>query len=152
MAGRAELLHLLLVEDDEDHAFLVARNLKASRIANTLDHVVDGEQAIDYLYRRKPYADSPRPDIILLDLKLPKIDGHEVLEMIKNNPALRAIPVVILTTSESESDRAKAYLRHANSYVVKPLDANGFQTMVEQLSLYWGMLNLGPPPSEAISA
>jgi CheY-like chemotaxis protein len=145
MPNKADLLHLLLIEDDEDHAFLVKRNLQKSRIANTLDHVMDGEMALDYLYKRKAYANSPRPDVILLDLKLPKLDGHEVLETIKQDAQLMSIPVVVLTTSESEADRSKAYLRHANSYVVKPLDVNGFQAMVEELSLYWGMLNVSPP-------
>lgn len=136
---------MLLVEDDDDHAYLINRNLKSNHVINTIDRVADGEEAIEYLFKRGAHHKSTRPDIILLDLKLPKVDGHEVLKTIKDDPQLKQIPVVVLTTSASESDRAKAYKQNANSYVVKPLDANGFQTMIKDLSLYWGMVNLGPP-------
>jgi len=145
MSEDTKLVHLLLVEDDDDHAYLVSRNLKSSRIANTLDRVSDGAEALDYLRKQGKYVGSQRPDIILLDLKMPRVDGHEVLEVVKSDPALKMIPVVVLTTSASESDRSKAYLSHANSYLVKPLDADSFQKMVQELNLYWGMLNLGPP-------
>ncbi len=146
MNVKANLIHMLLVEDDDDHAFLINRNLKSNRIINTVDRVKDGQEALDYLYMRGEFAESgARPDIILLDLKLPKVDGHEVLKIIKSDPSLHSIPVVVLTTSESESDRAKAYMHNANSYVVKPISSNGFQAMVHDLSLYWGVVNVGPP-------
>ena len=148
MANNAKLLHLLLVEDDDDHAYLVSRNLKAGRIANTIDRVADGAEALDYIYKRGKYSERVRPDIILLDLKLPKVDGLEVLETLKSDPKYQAIPIVILTTSASEADRSKAYTRHANSYVVKPLDSSGFNEMVTQLSLYWGMINVQPPAAD----
>ncbi len=146
MAHDTHLLHFLLVEDDEDHAHIVLRSLKRSRSANTIDHVDDGAKALDYLFHRGDYEGSPRPDVILLDLKLPKLDGHEVLTAIKKDAQLSTIPVVILTTSDSETDRAKAYNNHVNSYVVKPLTAEGFRNLVEQLDVYWGLVNVGPPP------
>lgn len=147
MPNRVHLLHFLLVEDDEDHAHIVQRSLKRSRVANTLDHVDDGAKAVDYLKQRPPYTDVPRPDVVLLDLKLPKLDGHEVLSAIKNDPALCSLPVVVLTTSDSETDRTRAYHHHVNSYVVKPLNAEGFRKLVEDLNVYWGLVNLGPPPN-----
>ena len=139
------LIHFLLVEDDDAHAELVARNLDRDRLHNTLDRVADGAAALDYLHRRAPYQDAKRPDVILLDLKLPKLSGHEVLAKIKAVPGLREIPVVVLTTSGAEADREKAYALHANSYVEKPLDFGTFRTMVRDLSLYWGVINAPPP-------
>jgi CheY-like chemotaxis protein len=139
------LVIFLLVEDDDDHAQLVIRSLERDRITNRIEHVRDGVQALDYLFQRAPYANKPRPDVILLDLKLPKVDGHEVLREIKQDPNLKVIPVVILTTSNAEIDRAKAYQEHANSYLVKPLDFGKFRKMADDLRLYWGMWN--QPPS-----
>lgn len=149
MDNQSRLMHLLLVEDDEAQAYLVKRNMSKGRLANTLDHVVDGEGALKYLRREEPYTDSARPDLILLDLKLPKIDGHEVLAEIKEDPRLRIIPVVVLTTSDAETDRAKAYEYHANSYIVKPLDATNFQELIDQLNRYWGLVNSPPPPADS---
>lgn len=145
MPESTKLLHLLLVEDDEDHVHIIRRSLDKSRVANTLDHVSDGAEALAYLRRDGQYADVSRPDIILLDLKLPKVDGHEVLAKIKDDPALCTIPVVVLTTSASEADRAQAYLHHVNSYVVKPLQAEAFLGLVDKLNVYWGLVNVRPP-------
>ena len=142
------LLRFLLVEDDADHAYLVRRSMIQTRISNELEHVSDGLEAIKYLDREAPYENSIRPDLILLDLKLPKVDGHEVLAHIKNSPTLKTIPVVVLTTSDAETDRAKAYADHANSYIVKPLDGAGFRSVIDHLNLYWGAVDAGPPPSE----
>ena len=139
------LLHLLLVEDDMDHAYLVRRSLAKARISNSLDHVRDGLEALKYLGRDEPYGDRRRPDVVLLDLKLPKVDGHEVLAHVKTSPDLKTIPVVVLTTSDAETDRAKAYEHHANSYIVKPLDGDGFRAVIEQFNLYWGVVDAGPP-------
>jgi CheY-like chemotaxis protein len=136
-----ELLHFLLVEDDDAHALIAMRTLQRNRVANTIDRVADGEAALAYLRRQPPYADRPRPDVILLDLKLPRVDGHEVLAGIKEDPDLRDIPVVVLTTSDAETDRMRAYSHHANSYLVKPIDFERFRQMVDDLCLYWGVWN-----------
>jgi CheY-like chemotaxis protein len=137
----ARLVHFLLVEDDDDHAELIQMTLAESRIGNTFDRVSDGEEALAYLRREGAYTDKLRPDVVLLDLKLPKVDGHEVLAQIKSDESLRGIPVVVLTTSHSEADKAKAYYNHANSYLVKPVDFDRFQQMVKDLKLYWGVWN-----------
>ena len=135
------LLHFLLVEDDDDHAEIVTRTFRQNHIGNTIDRVADGVQALQYVRRQGAYAGRPRPDVILLDLNLPKVDGHEVLDAIKSDPDLKCIPVVVLTTSDAETDRAKAYEHHANSYVVKPVDFVRLRQMVNDLSLYWGLWN-----------
>lgn len=138
------LVSFLLVEDDDDHAQLVTRSLENNRITNRIDHVKDGAEALAYLFREGKYQNQILPDIVLLDLKLPKVDGHEVLRRIKNDPQLRMIPVVILTTSAAETDREKAYKEYANSYLVKPLDFESFRKMTEELNLYWGVWNQPP--------
>jgi len=148
-----QLLRFLLVEDDDIHAHLVMRSIHAhlvmrsleqARVTNHVVRVADGQQAIDYLRQAGEFAGEPRPEIILLDLKLPKVDGHEVLSVIKTDETLRMIPVVVMTTSDAETDRAKAYEHHANSYVVKPVDFDKFRKLVEDLSLYWGVWNKPP--------
>jgi CheY-like chemotaxis protein len=139
------LVHFLLVEDDDSHAELVRRNLAKERVENSLDRVVDGEQAMRYLRQEAPFEQAARPDVILLDLKLPKVDGHEVLRTIKSDPDLRPIPVVVLTTSDAEADREQAYALNANSYLVKPIDFEQFRRIVKDLSLYWGVWNRRSP-------
>lgn len=134
-----QLLHFLLVEDDDDHAEIVMRTVKRNRLGNTVDRVADGAAALEYLRAQGPHAQRKRPDVILLDLKLPKLDGHEVLAAVKADPDLRKIPVVVLTTSNAESDRLRAYDNFANSYVVKPINFTRFRQMVKDLSLYWGV-------------
>ena len=136
-----QLIKFLLVEDDDTHAHLVARSLAKSRVANQVHRVTDGAEAIEFLKRQGKYANQVRPDVVLLDLKLPKLDGHEVLSRIKSDPDLKTIPVVVMTTSDAESDRAKAYQHHANSYVVKPVDFEKFRLLVNDLCLYWGVWN-----------
>ena len=135
-----EPIIILLVEDDEAHAEIVRRNFKESRVANRLIHVADGQAALDYLYRRNEFSDpntSPRPGIILLDLRLPKVDGLAVLKTIKSDPDLTPIPTVILTTSAAESDMVRAYECHANSYLVKPVDFSQFTKLMEIFGYYW---------------
>lgn len=135
---------ILLAEDDPAHAEIIRRTMKISRIANRMIHVNDGQQALDYLYRREPYADpatSPRPGLILLDLRMPRIDGLDVLRQIKNDVELARIPTVILTTSSAETDMVKAYDAHANSYLVKPVDFDKFTSMMETVGFYWLMWN-----------
>ena len=135
-----ETLTILLVEDNPAHAELVLRCFEDYPIANTICHVTDGEAALDYLYQRGAYADperSPPPHLILLDLRLPKVDGLEVVQEIKTSLQLKHIPVVILTTSSAEADVAGAYAKHVNSYLVKPLDFDKFEQMMDDLGFYW---------------
>jgi CheY-like chemotaxis protein len=137
---RGEPVVILLVEDDEAHAEIVRRNFEGFRMANRLIHVTDGQAALDYLFRREAFTDpetSPRPGLILLDLRLPKVDGLEVLETVKADPDLSSIPIVILTTSSSETDMVKAYDCHANSYLVKPVDFPQFVELMKALGYYW---------------
>lgn len=142
-----EPIVILLVEDDDGHAEIVRRNFEGSLLANTLIRVSDGEAALDYLYQRNGFSDpgkAPRPGIILLDLRLPKVDGLEVLKTIKADDGLSRIPVVILTTSEAESDVAKAYDSHANSYLVKPVDFSKFTELLKTFGYYWLAWNQHP--------
>ena len=135
-----EPLVILLVEDNPDHSELIVRSLQDHRVANRIYHVPDGEAALDYLFRRGAYEDpekSPRPHVILLDLRLPKVDGQEVLQAIKTAEKLRYIPVVIVTTSEAERDVARAYDSHAHSYLVKPVDFDKFTQLMDDLGFYW---------------
>jgi CheY-like chemotaxis protein len=137
----------LLVEDDPGHAELMRRNLEESRFANRLRHVDDGQAALDYLYHQVEFSDpekSPPPDLVLLDLRLPKVDGLEVLKTIKSDPNLSRIPVVVLTTSAAETDMANAYDAHANSYLVKPMDFSQFVALMEALCCYWLLWNQHP--------
>jgi CheY-like chemotaxis protein len=135
-----EPIVILMVEDDPAHAEIVRRNLSDFRIANRLQHVADGQMALDYLYRQGDFCDpecSPRPGLILLDLRLPRVDGLEVLKTIKADTKLSRIPVVILTTSAAEADMLKAYDNHANSYMVKPVDYEQFVALMETIGYYW---------------
>lgn len=135
---------VLLVEDNPHHAEMIFRLLRNCGIAHRIQHVSDGEAALDYIYRRGPYADDlmyPTPQLVLLDLRLPKIDGLEVLKQIKSSEDLRSLPVVVLSSSEADRDIAAAYRRYANSYLVKPIDYEKFTVMIETLGLYWLTLN-----------
>jgi CheY-like chemotaxis protein len=140
-------LTILLVEDNPDHAELVKRNLEEFQVANHIYHVEDGEAALDYVYRRGIYSGQkkfPRPDLVLLDLRLPRIDGLEVLKQIKRDLTLQAIPVVVLTTSDAEKDLAQAYEYHANSYVTKPVNFENFSRLLRDLGYYWLAWNKRP--------
>ena len=131
---------ILFVEDNPDHAELVMRSFEDHKIPNRIHHLSDGEAALDYLFRRGSYSDpevSPRPHVMLLDLRLPKVDGLEVLKEIRGSKDLEKIPVVILSTSQAETDVKTAYELYANSYLVKPLDFEDFSTMMDDLGLYW---------------
>ncbi|MBI3739386.1 MAG: response regulator [Chloroflexi bacterium] len=142
-----EPIFVMLVEDNLDHAELVMRTLEDHRIANKIKHFTDGQTALDYLMRRGEFSDpatTPRPHVILLDLRLPRVDGLEVLQTIKEDENLKAIPVVILTTSEAEKDVARAYYNHANSYLVKPLGYEEFRKLMEDLGFYWLGWNTHP--------
>ena len=136
---KGEPISILLVEDDLAHAVLVQRNLENFRVANRIVHVKDGEAALDYLFRQNSFADKaahPLPNLILLDLRLPKVDGLEVLRRIKEDDHLKLIPTVVLTTSDAESDMAKAYLYGACSYLIKPIDFEKFTKMMESFDYY----------------
>lgn len=138
---------VLLVEDNAAHAELVMRSLADHRVANQVIHLTDGDMAVDYLLQRGPYEDPeqhPRPCVVLLDLRLPKVDGLEVLKTIKTTADLQSLPVVILTTSEAEKDVAQAYEYHANSYLVKPVDFQKFQELMQDLGFYWLSWNRSP--------
>jgi len=138
---------VLLVEDNAAHAELVIRSFEEHRIANKIHHVFDGEEALDYLLRRGAYTDpekSPMPHMILLDLRLPKIDGLEVLKEIKSVKELEKIPTVIFTTSSAEVDVAKAYGYHANSYLVKPVNFEKFNQLMNDIGFYWLAWNHHP--------
>ena len=140
-------VHVLLVEDDPDHEELVRRAFLDRGARVTLRVVRHGEEALDYLFRRGEYRDaarSPRPRLILLDLRLPRRDGLEVLAEIKSSPELRAIPAVVLTTSESEHDVARAFAHHANSYLVKPVEFARFEELIGDVEAYWLTLNRQP--------
>ena len=134
-------LKILLVEDNDDHALIVMRNLKTESFVSKVERVTDGVQALQYLRGIAPYESREEPDIILLDLKLPRLDGHEVLSEVKDDAKLRKIPIIVLTTSDAETDKLKAYDLHANSYLVKPLQADELKKMVESMATYWGIWN-----------
>jgi len=133
---------ILLVEDNPDHATLVIRSLKNFLVANHIIHAEDGEEALNYL--NKIGNGTKRPHLVLLDLRLPKIDGLEVLRQIKTNKDLVDIPVVVLTTSDAETDMARAYEYHANSYLVKPVDFSKFTELMNALGFYWICWNKNP--------
>jgi CheY-like chemotaxis protein len=131
---------LLLAEDDPDDRLLTRQALEKSRLANELRCVEDGEELLDYLRRRGKYADpkqSPRPGLILLDLNMPRKDGREALREIKSDPRLRAIPVVILTTSKSEEDVARTYNLGVNSYITKPVRFSALVEVMQAIGKYW---------------
>lgn len=135
-----EPILVMLVEDNADHAELVIRTMENHQIPTRILHIADGESALDYLLRRNHYSDpanSPRPHIILLDLRLPRVDGLEVLRIIKEAEQLRNIPVVILTTSEAEKDLIHAYENYVNSYLVKPVGFEDFSNLMNDLGIYW---------------
>ena len=131
----------LLVEDDDDHAMLIERAMRRVPEQLTITRVADGEAALKFLRREPPYEDSRRPDVILLDLNLPKYSGHEVLRAAKSDERLAEIPVVVLTTSDADIDRSQAYQNRVNSFLVKPVDFEQFRTLVADLSRYWGHWN-----------
>lgn len=140
-------VRVLLVEDDPDHEELVRRAFGDRGARVTLHVARHGEEALDYLFRRGQHRDaqrSPRPRLILLDLRLPRKDGLEVLAEIKSSPELRAIPTVVLTTSESEHDVARASTLHANSYLVKPVEYARFAALIGEVESYWLALNRQP--------
>lgn len=130
-------IELLLVEDSEPDVRLTQEALHEAKVKNRLWVVEDGVEALEFLQRQGPYADAPRPDLILLDLNLPRKDGRAVLQVIKADESLKRIPVVILTTSKSEEDVLRAYDLHANCYITKPVDFNRFMEVVKSIEDFW---------------
>ena len=133
MAETASVIDVLLVEDDPGDVLMTREAFEDHKVANTLHVVGDGVAALQFLRRQGPYAQAPTPDLILLDLNLPRMDGREVLGAIKGDEALRRIPVVVLTTSEAEEDVLRSYDLHANAYVTKPVDFDRFIDVVRRI-------------------
>jgi CheY-like chemotaxis protein len=150
----AGLKRILLAEDNANDLELTLAALEAHRVANEVDVVRDGAEALDYLYRRGAYADRPHtaPALVLLDLKMPKVDGLEVLRTIKNDPQLRLTPVVMLTSSREEVDLVRSYQMGVNAYVVKPVDFAEFMDAVRQLGAFWAVVNEAPPNAADVGA
>jgi len=137
MTSSPKLADILLVEDNEGDIELTKDAFEEAKMRNTLHIVEDGEKALDFLYKRDGYEEKPTPDIILLDLNLPKVDGREVLKTIKNDPELKRIPTVVLTSSHADKDILDSYNLHANSYIVKPVDAMKFMEVIQQLKSFY---------------
>lgn len=143
-----EPVEILLVEDNLADAELALHALKKSKVANRVLHVRDGAEALDYLFCRGEFSkrdEEVRPVLVLLDLKLPKVDGLQVLKQIKSEPRTMAIPVILLTSSKEESDMATGYRLGVNSYIQKPVHFGEFQEVVRQLGMYWLLVNTKPP-------
>jgi two-component system response regulator len=137
-------IEILFAEDGIDDTILTIRALEKGGFTNKLYHVKDGSEAIDFLYCRGAYISrnfSEKPKLILLDLKMPKVSGIQVLEKVKSDPVLKSIPVVILTSSQEDPDMAKCYFLGVNSYIVKPVDSNKFLSSIKEIGLYWMVLN-----------
>lgn len=144
-----KLRRILLVEDSENDIELTIDALKQHNLANNIDNVRDGEEALDYLLYRGKYKkrDNGNPILILLDIKLPKLDGMEVLRVIKRNDKLKVIPTVMLTSSKEESDKIRSYMLGVNAYVIKPVEFHKFADAVKHLGIFWAVINEPPPVS-----
>jgi len=140
-------VEILLVEDNPNDAEMAMRALRKNNLANNVAHVTDGEEALDFIYARGSYSGrniENRPKVVLLDLKLPKVDGLEVLKILKSDPGTKIIPVIVLTSSNEESDIIESYTLGVNSYIVKPVDFDKFVEAIKGLGFYWLLLNKSP--------
>ena len=142
---QAKVIHILLVDDDPGDVRLTLESLKRSKLYSSIDTVDNGEEALAYLRQEGKYSNSPRPDLILLDLNMPRKDGRETLEEIKKDPKLRLIPVVVLTTSSSEADVFKSYDLGANCYITKPVDLTEFMKVIHETESFWFAVVKLPP-------
>ncbi|RKX19136.1 MAG: response regulator [Candidatus Zixiibacteriota bacterium] len=145
---------IMLVEDNVDHAELTIEILKKNHVVNKVVQFMDAESAYDYLYNENEYKDKekyPYPDVILLDVKLPGMDGFELLQTIKNKPETKRIPVIMLTTSKRDEEIVKGYDIGANSYIVKPVNFNEFKSKIEDLQLYWFITSELPKPANVLA-
>ena len=143
-------IEILLVEDNPDDVELALHALRQEKLANRLEVAHDGEEALDFLFCRGAHKNRSfenAPKVVMLDLKLPKVDGIEVLRQLKNDPRTKAIPVVILTSSREEKDMVHGYQLGVNAYIQKPVDFEQFRNVVKQLGLFWLVVNQAPPPS-----
>lgn len=145
MASTGVPIEILLVEDNVGDARLTREALRGGNLRNTLHHVQDGVEALSFLRREGPYRAAPYPDLILLDLNLPRMDGREVLDAIKNNDAWKHIPVIVLTTSDDERDIVKAYNLHANCFITKPVQLEAFLAVVRSIEEFWLTIVRLPP-------
>ena len=130
-------IEVLMVEDNPDDVFLTTEALTETKLLINLHVVEDGEEALAFLRREGEYSAAPIPDLVLLDLNLPRLDGRELLEIVKNDPELRVIPVVVLTTSEADEDIVRAYTLHANCYITKPVNLDQFVRVVSTIEDFW---------------
>ena len=145
--GQRLLVEILLVEDNPSDVLLTQIAMKECKIANKLHLAHDGEVALEFLRRQGAHRQAPRPDLVLLDLNLPRMDGRELLREMKSDPALRAIPVVVLTTSDAETDVVRSYDLHANAYITKPLGMEQFLRVVKGIDDFWfGIVRLPQAP------
>lgn len=147
----APAIQILMVEDNDGDVFLTTEALKEAKVANSLHAVHDGVEALEFLRRQGKYGAAPRPDLILLDLNLPRKDGRELLAEIKLDGELRTIPVVVLTSSSAESDVVRSYDLHANCYIVKPLDFNGLMEVVRSIEDFWLSVVRLPPNGDGVT-
>ncbi|HVG45934.1 MAG TPA: response regulator [Longimicrobium sp.] len=145
----ARAVELLLVEDNPGDVELTRESLEEAKVRNRLHVVPDGVEALAFLRREGAYRDAPRPDLVLLDLNLPRMDGREVLAEVKADPVLRTIPMVVLTTSEAERDIVAAYQLHANAYIVKPVDLEQFLGVIRSIEGFWLAVVRLPPEEGA---
>lgn len=144
MVDKLRDIQIVLVEDSQDDAELTMRSLKKNNVVNDIVWLKDGEEALDYFFSRGQYSDNgefKRPRLVLLDLKLPKVDGIDVLKELKADAKLKTIPVVVMTSSRENTDLEKCYDLGANSYVVKPIDFSKFMDLAKDVSMYWVMIN-----------
>ena len=141
----ADAVEILLAEDNPGDVKLTEKALEQGHIINNLHVVTDGVEAMQFLRREGEYADKPRPDLVLLDLNMPRKDGKEVLKDVKDDPDLRRIPIVVLTSSEAEEDIVRSYDLHANAYLTKPVDFSGFLDIVEHIEDFWLSVVKMPP-------
>ena len=145
MNENAKLIRLLMAEDDPEDQMLVRKAFERARLANTLTMVNDGEELLDYLYRRGAHAGAPRPDLVLLDLNMPRVDGREALKVIKNDADLRTLPVIVLTTSSADEDIIRSYNLGVSSYIEKPVTFEKLVEVVTALGRYWFEIVKLPP-------
>jgi len=139
---------ILLIEDNRMDVEMILDAFREARLGNNIQVARNGQEALDYLFGSGKYADRskfPLPDLILLDLKMPEISGHEVLQRVKETPGLKRLSIIILTSSSEEGDRAMSYDNGANSYLVKPVSFDGFIKIVQEITDYWILLNVDPP-------
>jgi CheY-like chemotaxis protein len=146
MSTATSTVEILLVEDNPSDVFLTRRVIKDCRMPNRLSVARDGVEALLFLNREEPFRDAPLPDLILLDLNLPRKNGRELLLEIKNDDRFKHIPVVVLTTSNTDADIMRAYQSHANCYIVKPVDMNQFVEVIRGIEAFWFMLSKLPAP------